>query len=40
MRVVPVQSKMIELGFLEYYSGVVARGDRELFSELVRHWPG
>nr|WP_249810840.1 site-specific integrase [Bradyrhizobium sp. 164] len=36
MRVVPVHSRLIELGFLDYHAGVAARGEQRLFSEVDR----
>lgn len=36
MRVVPVHSRLIELGFLDYHAGVVARGEQRLFPEAER----
>ncbi|MCP2209467.1 site-specific integrase [Bradyrhizobium diazoefficiens] len=36
MRVVPVHSRLIELGFLDYHAGVVARGEQRLFPETER----
>lgn len=36
MRVVPVHSRLIELGFLNYHAGVVARGEQRLFPEIER----
>lgn len=36
MRVVPVHSRLIELGFLDYHAGVVARGEQRLFPAVVR----
>ncbi|WP_439374953.1 DUF6538 domain-containing protein [Bradyrhizobium sp. DASA03120] len=36
MRVVPVHSRLIELGFLDYHAGAVARGERRLFAEVER----
>ncbi|MGX4772502.1 DUF6538 domain-containing protein [Bradyrhizobium guangdongense] len=35
-RVVPVHSRLIELGFIDYHAGVVARGGQRLFPETVR----
>ncbi|MFK4523682.1 integrase [Bradyrhizobium japonicum] len=36
MRVVPVHSRLIELGFIDYHASVVARGEQRLFSEVAR----
>ncbi|WP_314945938.1 site-specific integrase [Bradyrhizobium cosmicum] len=36
MRVVPVHSRLIELGFLDYHARVVARGEQRLFPEARR----
>ncbi|WP_426609508.1 DUF6538 domain-containing protein [Bradyrhizobium sp. McL0616] len=36
MRVVPVHSKLIELGLLDYHASVGARGDQRLFPEAQR----
>lgn len=36
MRVVPVHSRLIEFGFLEYHAGVVARGEQRLFPAVER----
>lgn len=36
MRVVPVHSRLIELGFLDYHAGVIARGEPRLFPEVER----
>lgn len=35
-RVVPVHSRLIELGFLDYHASVDARGEQRLFPEVVR----
>ncbi|WFU69428.1 site-specific integrase [Bradyrhizobium sp. CB2312] len=35
-RVVPVHSRLIELGFLDYHAGVIARGEARLFPQVVR----
>ncbi|MBB4373327.1 integrase [Bradyrhizobium sp. cir1] len=36
MRVVPVHSRLIELGFIDYHAGMVARGEQRLFPEAER----
>ncbi|MGW1423208.1 DUF6538 domain-containing protein [Bradyrhizobium manausense] len=36
MRVVPVHSRLIELGFLDYHTALVARGEQRLFPEVER----
>ena len=33
-RVVPMHSRLIELGFIEYHAAMVARGEKQLFPEL------
>lgn len=34
MRVVPIHSELIKLGFLEYHAAMAARGERQLFPEI------
>ena len=36
MRVVPVHSRLIELGFVDYHVGVVARDDQRLIPKVER----
>jgi integrase len=40
MRVVPIHSELIKLGFLEYHAAMVARGERQLFPEPKRDTRG
>jgi integrase len=34
MRVVPIHSKLMELGLIEYHAAIVARGEKQLFPEI------